>query len=341
MPPPIKPGNLSLTVSDRWSHPQETILATSRSDISFQHRNRPQIVDCYLVATIIEMAQDPYTVLGLAHSANALEIRRAYRNLAMRLHPDRLMRRAASEEEIKASTANFAAVTSAYSLLSDPARKRQYDHIYKFGGYQSSADHRRSPQPRPPTYSSSPGAKKMQRGIGYKFTNPMDYLLSQGKVKSTTVAGVAIPSRFAFGDTKAFQVSISTGKAEESPSGSLHCRSTTTLFTEGKKHNRVETTYIDRQGRKETIIQSDDYIERRVGQTKPRRRRHALESVKENDEAHAPMMNQKDGNLPWHKQVANVYKDISSNIQRCTNPAAINLRGCQSIGICGTGMENY
>jgi curved DNA-binding protein CbpA len=243
----------------------------------------------------------------------------------MRLHPDRLMNRAVSEDEIRESTAKFAAVASAYALLSDEARKRQYDHIHELGGQSTTIEKNRPvPNTRPPVHSSSPLNPTSQRGIGYKFINPVDFVLSQGKVKSTTVAGVAIPSRFALGNANAFQVSISTGKAEESPSGSIHCRSTTTVFTEGKKHNKVETTHIDRQGRKETIIRGDDYVERRFEATKPRRRRTLAESVKENDESRARMTNPKVDQLPWHEKVANVYKGISSNMQRCTNPAIAN-----------------
>ena len=155
-------------------------------------------------------------------------------------------------------------------------------------------------------------------------------------MKSTTVAGVAIPSRFALSNAKAFQVSISTGKAEESPSGSIHCRSTTTLFTEGKKLSKVETTHIDRQGRKETVIRGDNYVERRVGKTKPRRRRTLSESVKENDVTRAHMTNPKDDPLPWHKKVANVYNDISSNMQRCTIPEFTNPSAYLP-NVCGIG----
>jgi curved DNA-binding protein CbpA len=295
------------------------------------------------------MIQDPYYVLGLPHTADLTEIKKSYRALAMRLHPDRAMNRVASDEELKASTAKFADVASAYALLSDRARKRQYDHIYKLGGHSSPEGQRHSPQQsrpppssrppapsRPPPHSCAPREATTQKGIGYKFINPVDYVLSQGKVKSTTVAGVAIPSRFSLGNVKAFQVSISTGKTEESSSGSIHCRSTTTLFTEGKKLSKVETTHIDRQGRKETVIRGDNYVERRVGTTKPRRRRTLSESVKENDVTRAHMTNPKDDQLPWHKKVANVYNDISSNMQRCTNPAISNPSAYMP-NVCGVG----
>ncbi len=258
------------------------------------------------------VTSDPYYVLGLTHSATPDDIKRAYRMLAMKLHPDRLASRGASESEIQASTASFATVTSAYTLLSDPARKRQYDHIYKYGGYDD-ATTGQSQASRPSEETSSPlKTSKPQKGIGYSFVDPVAYVLSRGKVKSQAVAGITIPSRFARGSPDGgFRVSVSSGKAKESETGSLHCRSTTMLFSGGKKFNKVETTTIHRDGRKETIIEGDNYVERRFGTAKPRRR--ALDERKDESENLTPTRE----DIPWHEQVL---KGITSNIQKCTNP---------------------
>lgn len=265
------------------------------------------------------MVPDPYKALGLTHSATEREIKLSYRKLALRLHPDRLMSRGASKEEIEASSYIFVRVTSAYSLLSDPSSKRKYDHIYKFGGYSKEQDEKQQTHPRPPRASSSPAfVKKGKKGIGYKFTNPVDYVLSQGKVKSTTVAGVNIPSRFGIGSNRSFQLSVSSGKAEESPSGSIHCRSTTMKFVGGKKHNKVETTHIDRTGRRETIIQGEDFVERNIAKVTPRRKPR-LESVNENDEGHANVGHGSGCQFPWLEKVSIVYRVISSNVRKCTS----------------------
>ena len=122
------------------------------------------------------MVSDPYKTLDLPHSATSDDIKRSYRKLALRLHPDRLASRGASEEEIKECTANFARVTAAYSLLSDPARKRQYDHVYKYGGYDNATS---SPatraQPSGQSSSSPLTPPKPQKGIGYAFIDPVAY----------------------------------------------------------------------------------------------------------------------------------------------------------------------
>lgn len=60
-----------------------------------------------------------YQTLGINSSATLQEIRRAYRILARRYHPD-LNPGKSSEEKFKA-------VATAYSVLSDPALKEQYD----------------------------------------------------------------------------------------------------------------------------------------------------------------------------------------------------------------------
>ena len=53
------------------------------------------------------MVPDPYNALGVGHDASNEEIKNSYRKLAMRLHPDRLTRMKASEEEMQIASANF------------------------------------------------------------------------------------------------------------------------------------------------------------------------------------------------------------------------------------------
>ena len=64
--------------------------------------------------------RDPYEVLMVPADADAETIKRAYRNLARKLHPDR----AGSTPEAKAA---FLELKSAYDILSDPQKRRQYD----------------------------------------------------------------------------------------------------------------------------------------------------------------------------------------------------------------------
>lgn len=58
-----------------------------------------------------------YEILGVNADADADTIKRAYRGLASRNHPDK-----------GGDTAKFQEIQSAYDVLSDPQRRQQYDH---------------------------------------------------------------------------------------------------------------------------------------------------------------------------------------------------------------------
>ena len=62
---------------------------------------------------------NPYIVLAVPTNATDLEIKRAYRNLVKRYHPDR--------QSSEASHDQIAAVNHAYDILSDPDKRAHYD----------------------------------------------------------------------------------------------------------------------------------------------------------------------------------------------------------------------
>ena len=65
--------------------------------------------------------RDYYEVLGLAKSANSDEIKRAYRKLALKWHPDK--------NKAADATDKFKEINEAYSVLSDTHKKAQYDRF--------------------------------------------------------------------------------------------------------------------------------------------------------------------------------------------------------------------
>lgn len=64
--------------------------------------------------------RDPYTILGVPRTASEADIKSAYRKLAKALHPDR------NTDNPKAAE-NFSEATRAYDLLSDKAKRAQFD----------------------------------------------------------------------------------------------------------------------------------------------------------------------------------------------------------------------
>lgn len=71
------------------------------------------------------MARDYYQVLGVPRDANGEEIKKAYRKLAMRFHPDRSDEPRAEER--------FKEVTEAYEVLRDAEKRRLYDRYGEAG----------------------------------------------------------------------------------------------------------------------------------------------------------------------------------------------------------------
>jgi len=73
-------------------------------------------------------SKDYYKILGVNKSANAEEIKKAYRKLALKYHPDRNGSNKNSEEKFKE-------ISEAYAVLSDPEKKKQYD-MFGAEGFQ-------------------------------------------------------------------------------------------------------------------------------------------------------------------------------------------------------------
>ena len=88
-----------------------------------------------------------YEILGVSKNATADEIKKAYRTLAFKYHPDRNPGNAEAEEKFKQ-------ISAAYDVLGDEAKRRNYD----LGGYSES------------TYSNA--QNQYQRQYQYTYSNP-------------------------------------------------------------------------------------------------------------------------------------------------------------------------
>lgn len=66
--------------------------------------------------------EDFYKILGVSETANESDIKKAYRKLASKHHPDK-----------GGNTEVFQKIQEAYSTLSDQQKRAEYDHIRKYG----------------------------------------------------------------------------------------------------------------------------------------------------------------------------------------------------------------
>jgi molecular chaperone DnaJ len=77
-------------------------------------------------------AKDFYQILGVADSASQAEIKKAYRRLAKQYHPD------ANPNNTQAAE-RFKGISEAHSVLSDPAKRKQYDQMRRLGAFDGFA----------------------------------------------------------------------------------------------------------------------------------------------------------------------------------------------------------
>ena len=87
--------------------------------------------------------KDYYEVLGISKSASAAEIKKAYRKMAIKYHPDKNPDDASAE-------AKFKEAAEAYEVLSDENKKARYDQYGhaafdgpQGGGFGGGGAHRR------------------------------------------------------------------------------------------------------------------------------------------------------------------------------------------------------
>ena len=92
----------------------------------------------------VKLDKNYYAVLGLERNADEEAIKKAYRKLALKYHPDKNHEPGAAEK--------FKEVSDAYTVLSDPQKKGFYDQQSAFGAKQAAP----SSAPRPQQTASMP-----------------------------------------------------------------------------------------------------------------------------------------------------------------------------------------
>src|SRR5215470_15838672 len=108
--------------------------------------------------------KDFYAVLGVPASATQDEIKKQYRKLAKKNHPD------ANQNDPKAAE-RFKEISEAYNVLGDAEKRKQYDEMRRlgaFGGFGDAAHgarggYRSRPGPTPgPTPGAGPSSYRFE-----------------------------------------------------------------------------------------------------------------------------------------------------------------------------------
>ena len=174
--------------------------------------------------------RDYYEVLGVSKDATEKDIKKAYRKLAFKWHPDK------NPDNKKEAEEKFKEVNEAYSVLSDPEKRRQYD----MGGFDFESF-----------------------GFGDGF-DPMEIFKSFfGKHSGNKKGGDPFgfdDDFFGDDDFGGFGNFGNFEKMEMNNFGGMgqgKSVRTTTQIINGKKITKTETTTYDSNGNKKTVVREE------------------------------------------------------------------------------------
>ena len=173
--------------------------------------------------------RDYYEVLGVSKDATEKDIKKAYRKLAFKYHPDK------NPDNKKEAEEKFKEVNEAYSVLSDPDKRRQYD----MGGFDFEGF-----------------------GFGEGF-DPMEifkeFMGKHGNKKGKDPFGFGFDDDFFddhfgnFGNFEKMEFNSFGGMGQ----GQGKSVRTTTQIINGKKVTKTETTTYDSKGNKKTVVREE------------------------------------------------------------------------------------
>jgi DnaJ-class molecular chaperone len=138
------------------------------------------------------MTENLYKILGLTQAASDDEIRKAYRKLAKTCHPD-------TNPGDKAAEERFKAISRAYAVLGDPAKRKRYDK-----GQIDAEGNERGPQGFPfgagsPFGGAGPGRT---RTYSYRSTGPTGGFAGFDDILSDLFGGASRGGRTGTGSTR-------------------------------------------------------------------------------------------------------------------------------------------
>ena len=195
-----------------------------------------------------------YDVLEISKDATELEIKKSYRRLALKHHPDR-------NQGSKESTEKFKQIGAAYECLSDASKRREYDAQLKYGSSHSAgataSGHHTPYTPSPfqrPTVDPFAQFDNLFRNDPF-FQEAFKDLDDEfaARFQNQRSAGRGSPSSEGWVPWLLRQCGI---QFEMTTVSTVNGRQTATKYSSSQKDtytSKRSETYIDRQGRRVTV----------------------------------------------------------------------------------------
>jgi molecular chaperone DnaJ len=137
--------------------------------------------------------EDHYALLGIPRGATRAELRRAYRLLALQLHPDRAG---------YAATSLFQRVAEAYRVLSDPVSRAEYDRQLRAA----------EQPPTPPPPGTNGRSRRIHRDeLVARLSGPIDVVMGRSAARRGIDGVIELllnPTEGAAGGTAALEVPV-------------------------------------------------------------------------------------------------------------------------------------
>lgn len=179
------------------------------------------------------MSKDPYDILGVARSASQEEIKKAYRKLAKKYHPD-------VNKGDKAAEEKFKEVSHAYDVLGDADKRKKYDQFGQWadqGGFDPRQAYR--------TYTWTSGSPGGRGGPEFDMGDIFENIFGAGfgAARRRGRASYSGPrTEWSFG-----------GEGEEEAGRSQDVHSTIEIGFEEAIHGAKRRITISREGHEEKI----------------------------------------------------------------------------------------
>jgi DnaJ-domain-containing protein 1 len=141
-----------------------------------QDRTTHQFTDLRL-PTSTRLANSYYAILGVHPSASAIEIRRAYRELSKRYHPD------TTDLPSQMATDKFRQLNEAYATLSSPERRSLYDLKIGYSRWNVI---------QAPSDLDNPSSLSRSRESNSAYLDPTDRPLSAGEIFALFIMGLTL-----------------------------------------------------------------------------------------------------------------------------------------------------